>query len=359
MKDRNEGIDLLRIISMLMVTLLHVIGQGGFMIRNSAHPEPYYVCWLIETAAFCAVNCYGLISGYVGVKGHARISRLLELYLTALFYTLGITLLTGLLRPEWIGRDVLLKSFFPVQWKTYWYFSAYVVVFLLSPYMNRLVLSLSQKECRRLMLVLFLVFSAGTCIAKAFDVDFLELVGGYSLIWLLVLYLFGACLRLSGLPRFRKRTLLIVYLICVFVSWISKILIENATRARYGKAMHGRILTTYTAPTIFLCGICLLLLFEQLRIRTKLLSALIKVFAPLSFSVYLIHAHPVIWDHILKNAFRSFADMSAALVWIPVLLAAAGILLVCLGIDYCRNRLFAVLRVRRKLDALFTGKEAD
>ena len=275
---------------------------------------------------------------------------------------LASTLLTGLIRPGWITREVLLKSFLPVQWKTYWYFSAYVAVFLLSPFLNRLVCSLSKQECRKLMLVLFLLFSAGTFIAKAFDVDFLQLVGGYSFVWLMVLYLFGACLRMAGLPAFHKAALLLVYTCCVFLSWISKILIENHTRARYGKALHGRLLTTYTAPTIFLCGICLLLFFLQIRIRRELARKAVQICSPLAFSVYLIHTHPVIWEHILKNAFRPMANLSAWIVWLPVLLSAAGIFIVCLAIDYGRSRLFALLGIRQKLDRLFekkTGGKAD
>ena len=70
--DRNDGIDLLRIVSMYMITILHVCGQGGAMVRIASHPATYYACWLLETMCMCAVNCYGLISGYVGVKSTFR-----------------------------------------------------------------------------------------------------------------------------------------------------------------------------------------------------------------------------------------------------------------------------------------------
>ena len=348
MNKRNTGIDLLRVVSMFMIVVLHVIGQGGFMVRNSAHPQPYYVVWFLETMAYCAVNCFGLISGYVGIKSRFKLSRLLELYLTVLFYTLLITGIAALVHPEWIDRDLLLKSFLPVQWKTYWYFSGYVAAALLSPFLNRMVLSLKDKERRRLLVVLLLVFSAGTFISKSYDVDFLQLVGGYSCMWLLVLYVCGACLGLEKIPG-RKWLYGGIYLLCVVLSWSSKILIENHTRAVYGKAMHGRLLTTYTAPTIVMCGICLLLLFAGLQIRSRRADRLIRLVSGLSFSVYLIHTHPVIWDHVLKDAFRRFSNISAWIVWIPVLLGAAGIFLACLAADYLRSRLFGLIGVRRRL----------
>ena len=63
------GRDRLRMAAMFMVAVLHVLGAGG--VLNSATPlSPDYVtAWLLETAAFCAVNCYALLSGYVGFTG--------------------------------------------------------------------------------------------------------------------------------------------------------------------------------------------------------------------------------------------------------------------------------------------------
>ncbi|MBQ4600628.1 MAG: hypothetical protein IJB17_03245 [Oscillospiraceae bacterium] len=67
--DRHYGIDLLRVVAMYMVVVLHVIGKGGVA---SAVQEPglsFGALWFLEVGAYCAVNCYALISGYVGVNG--------------------------------------------------------------------------------------------------------------------------------------------------------------------------------------------------------------------------------------------------------------------------------------------------
>ena len=83
-KERNYGIDLLRIVSMIMVVLLHVLGAGGlleatFGINNK-------IVWLLEVFAFCAVNCYALISGYVGVNSKFKLSNILILWLQVFIY---------------------------------------------------------------------------------------------------------------------------------------------------------------------------------------------------------------------------------------------------------------------------------
>ena len=98
-KERCYGIDLLRMLSMFMIVCLHVLSQGGVMVRLLSFPEPYYACWLLESACFCAVNIYGLISGYVGVTGSHRLSRIIILWLQTMFYTVGITAVLGFFHP--------------------------------------------------------------------------------------------------------------------------------------------------------------------------------------------------------------------------------------------------------------------
>ena len=61
MKERNYGIDLLRIVAMFFICILHICGQAGAMLRVSGYTGSYYACWFLETAAYCAVDIYGLI----------------------------------------------------------------------------------------------------------------------------------------------------------------------------------------------------------------------------------------------------------------------------------------------------------
>ena len=64
-EQRNYGIDLLRIVSMIMIVTLHVCGQGGLLSINTSFHKKFAIDFF-ETSSFCAVNCYGMISGYVG-----------------------------------------------------------------------------------------------------------------------------------------------------------------------------------------------------------------------------------------------------------------------------------------------------
>lgn len=67
MKEKNYGIDALRMLAMFMVVILHILIQGGVLNASGRFLSQYEAGWLLESVAFCAVDVYALISGYVWV----------------------------------------------------------------------------------------------------------------------------------------------------------------------------------------------------------------------------------------------------------------------------------------------------
>lgn len=354
---RNYGIDILRIISMYMIVTEHVIGQGGLLVRNPNQLSAYYATWAVETACFCAVNCYGLISGYVGVYSRFRPGRILELWLQVFFYTSLIYLAAMLLHPEWLASasaekadSLVLKCFLPVSWNTYWYFSCYFVLSFFMPFINRMVKALSERECSILFTVSFLLMCGLTLIPRNYDIDVLTLIGGYSFVWLAVLYVCGACLRRMDFRRLKSRWYILIYAVMIFISWIYKILMENYTRKTLGTAKYGRMLTRYTAPTIFLAAVCLLLALEQVKIKSRAAITAIKWIAAGTFSVYIIHAHPIIWNYVLKGAFKRFLKLPGVQIVPAILWTGLWIFVLCSLMDVVRRGFFKALRIRTFTD---------
>lgn len=74
---RNYGIDLLRLVSMFLIVVLHSLSRGA-LVGVSPFNIHYEVGFLIEALTYCAVNCFALISGYVGVVQNLNTE---ELYL--------------------------------------------------------------------------------------------------------------------------------------------------------------------------------------------------------------------------------------------------------------------------------------
>ena len=159
MEQRNRGIDLLRMTAMWMVVILHILNKGGVLAAAAPLSAGQGTARLLETAAYCAVNCYGLISGYVGVQRRFRYSGALALWLRVAFYTLGITAVFACLMPGSVNGDRVLRAFFPMLFRQYWYVTAYFGMCLFIPFFNLLLNRLSKGQLRLLALSIVLVFS--------------------------------------------------------------------------------------------------------------------------------------------------------------------------------------------------------
>lgn len=82
----HYGLDLLRIISMFMIVITHVLGKGGLRSSVEGQADAYFITtWAIQVFVYGAVNCYALISGYVGLYSHYRYSKLLSVWVQVFF----------------------------------------------------------------------------------------------------------------------------------------------------------------------------------------------------------------------------------------------------------------------------------
>lgn len=345
---RNDGIDLLRIVSMLMIVLLHTLGQSmeeqGLLMAARGMSPRYEILWFLEIAAYGAADIYGLISGYVGYGRKPRLRKLLYLYLQVVFYTLGTTLVFAAVRGDAIGARTLLAALFPFAYKTYWYFSAYFCLFLFLPFLNLLVERLERGAAVRLLMTVVLVLSV---LPTVFRMDYAALSGGYSFVWLAVLYVVGACIKkFDFLSRLSRAACLLLYGGCVLVGFFYKIGAEMLKTWLSGTPQYCDHLMNYFLPSVFLGALFLLRLFSDLKPR-RFVTGLVHFFAPTAFGVYLFHAAPLIMETFLTGRFLSYLSLPTALLPLAVLATACGIFLVSALVDRVRLLLFELLRVRQ------------
>ena len=127
-EERNYGIDLLRIISMFCIVILHCLGQGGILKNAVINSNQYKFAWFMEIFAYCAVDIFALISGYVSYskeEKRTKYSNYLNIWLQVVFYGLLVTGIFNIIKPELIHKRDYLLVLFPVTNGLYWYVSAY------------------------------------------------------------------------------------------------------------------------------------------------------------------------------------------------------------------------------------------
>ena len=355
MQERNYGIDFLRIISMFMIVILHILGNGGILASVQIGSSNYHLAWILEIASYCAVNCYALISAYVGIYSVHKYSNIFYLWLQVIFYTLSITLLFNILSPSSVTISSWLNALFPISRKQYWYFTAYFCMFFFIPYFTVLLNNLSKKELTTLCLTILIML----CVLPTFaQDDIFQTSYGYSFLWLSSLYILGGYIRkyTSSFTRIRHK-IIMVYPLCIFITWFMQYMIDTSPSDITAIFKSGNPLLSYTSPTIFLSAFSLFLFFSNMNIR-PFMKKLIKFIAPLSFSVYLIHTQPFFWNK-MTNLFVPYASFSPLKLGVSIFSTALFIYISCSSIDFIRNLIFRLLHIRsatQKIDTYITRR---
>ncbi len=342
---RNYGIDALRIVSMFMIVLLHTLGHGGILSSVNIFSGKYYAAWLIEIASYCAVNCYALISGYVGINSKYRYSKIVSLWVQIVFYTITITSCFAVFRPETINREDWIRAIFPITKSHYWYLTAYFALFIFMPLLNAAVKNLSKRELSRFLTAVIAMFST---IPNILQADPYKLSFGYSTLWLCILYVLGGFIkRYDVFSSIGKIKALLIYALCILITWGSKIVISKITLNVYGEIRYDNTLVQYNSPTIIFASIILLIFFSKLEFRLTAIKKLISLLAAASLGVYIIHENFLIRTRYIFGYSKSFADGSTIVMAIKVIVAAAAIYLGCSVIETVRIQLFKVLRINK------------
>lgn len=340
---RNYGIDFLRILSMLFVLLLHILKQGGILSALDKLSLGYNLAWFIEVCAYCAVNCYALISGFIGYGSKHKYSNIINLYIQTAFYALLATGVFYVISPDEIGEKAFIKAVLPFGFNLYWYFTAYFCMFFFIPFMNKVLETCDKKQLTGLVVFSIIFFSIFPMI---FEKDIFFTNNGYSVIWISILYMIGGYIRKYEIyKKISNLKCVVLYFAGVFITFGQKVIVEYVKLKLSGETVNEGAFIKYTSPTMVLCAISLLCLFAKVNFKDGM-KKVTAIFSPFAFSVYLIHTAPFVWSKVMKNRFVMFADFNPFGMVVAVLVTAVSIFLLCSFIDFIRTQLFKLLKIK-------------
>lgn len=336
---RNANIDLFRIIATLLVIMLHVLGKGRVIHSAAPGSATFWTAWFLEICALCAVNCFALISGYVMVNKTIKAKSLISLWFQVLFYSLLITALCFIFMPDTISLSNVILAFLPVIGKRWWYVSAYFALFIFLPFINEALRHISQTTYRKFLIIILV----GVCMIDCvIPLDAFGINDGYSAIWLMIVYLFGAYIRKYGvLEKITALHSLLGFFTMAAATFASKFALNYIGITEYEDTF-----TTYHSITILLSAIFLFFFCMKIKLSGAV-SKVILFLSPVTLSVYLIHVHPLIFYNVIKSAFASFASKSPVVMALCVIAATLAIFVICAAIDLIRIQLFKLIRVNK------------
>lgn len=336
-KQRKSNIELLRILMMLVIVAHHYIVNSG-VIQCIVSTPPHslqinrfnvYFALVFGWGGKTAINVFILITGYFMCRQQFKWRKVVFLALEIVLYRwliYGIFLASGYESfnlKEFIKTVLVLPYDFGLGFS-----SSFVGLYVLVPFINKLLSTLEKKELEKLICVLLVFFTGFSTFL--FNTSF-EYIG-----WYVTVYLIGSYLRLYEMNWMSSRRITGLLCACSLAfSWLSVICIrflaEKMNRNLpyyYFVADSNKVLAIATAISLFL-------LFKNINIGS---NRLINKFSASTFGVLMIHASSDtmrrwLWQDVCKNTF-AFATNSFIF---HAVFCTLAVYIVCVSIDMVRK----------------------
>lgn len=292
-KNRLTNIELLRIISMLLVLLVHagfksIQAPTDIEIENA--PFTSFSRLFIQALSIVCVNLFVLTSGWFGINvNFKKFSGFLFqiLFFILIGYIIDIVFSIEIKSFKLLCLDLWYSS-------SYWFIRSYIILYFFSPVLNSF---LSHSNSKQLFVVIISFFLCQFIFGWYFD-TVKWYANGYSPFSFMGLYLLARYIRLySNYDSISKIYYLFIYIVCsIIIALIS-----------YTGLLNISSVYSYNCPIVILSSVCLFLYFAKMTIK----SNLINIIAKSSFAVYLFHCHPILFENVYCSSIKRIFEQNS------------------------------------------------
>ena len=329
---RQTNIELLRIVAMLMIVAHHFFCHGGFEFSNETITINRLWLQLINIGGKIGVDIFIIISGYFLIDSHRiRTSKVLILWLQVFTYSIVIFSLFTILKIEKFSLKELVKSVLPITFSKWWFASAYFVLYLISPYINKLLHIMDKRTYNGYILLLTLMW----CIIPTFTKQSVE---SNSLLWFIYLYSLAGYIKLYGFKyNVKSTTFIMLSISLILLTYLSSVVFDVIGIKYKIFSEYNTFFYSQNSLPIVLSSLLLFIGFQKSEIKC---SKTINIIASTTFGIYLIHDNNYMRSFLWKTLFvnNSFQDKNTLIPYsiIVILIVFFG----CALIELLRKRLF-------------------
>ena len=320
--------ELLRIIAMLLVLVVHADFHALSPPSSediSINATSAFLRFLTESFSIIAVNVFVLLSGWYGIR--KKMIRVAEFLFQVLFF--GVLCMCC----EWllIGNrpDKAVLTILTLSPGTYWFFKAYLALYIISPVLNAFVEHSTRKQMEYVLIGFFTFQSFFSWLING--VSWIE--WGYSLPSFAGLYLLARYLHVykPKFTQFHLRTDLCLYLGFVLFNTLAAFFLKQI-----GK---GSWLFAYSSPLVIMGGVFFLLFFSKLTLKNRIVNWI----AVSAFSVYLTHSNSYLGKYYCGTILSWFNECSTRTFIVYTVVLIIGVYIVSILLDKIRFSMWRYL----------------
>lgn len=339
LKVRQSNLEMLRIVSMILIVMSHcdeIFGLSS-LYSVSLGWGKILTDWL-HIGGQIGVGCFVLISGYF-MSEQIYQKKILKLASEVWFYTIGIWIVwivCNVCQGEIIIKNCYTEAvyaFFPILFSHYWFVTAYVILMILSPFLNKLIYSLDEQYYRRFLgslLVIFVVLKGG------FPMVFPEMTEG-RMMPVFIMYFIAGYIRKFGNTKnnsLRHFVVAIIFYLLLFATfyYITYLRITYNNLKIISSRYFYRELNS---PFVVL--ICIELFMGFLKLEMKY-NKVVNEIASCTFGVYLLHSNRLLSVYLTK-LFPIYREKRLFLTFLYSILSVLLIYSISTLIDYIRKKI--------------------
>ena len=322
---RESNFELLRIISMMMIIGLHYFNSsmGGAIDNVNSGTINYYLTYLLESIFIIGVNVFVLISGYFMInKERVNIRKCIDLLVLLAFYGVSFYTIRVFIGVDEFSIKELIKVTLPILTGKRWFVRTYIILFVLSPFINKSLKSLSRENFKVLLMLLILLFSIWPSFIPYPPVN----DGGYGIINFIVLYSIGGYIRLYYESNKNINNYIFILLTSQLITFIFSL-------------KYNQISWRYDFISNIIGSVMIFLIFKNIKLKSKR----INFFSKYAFGVYIIHCDSQVCEFIYRKILKCELFYNSNFYIVHIFISILMIYLVCSVIDFFREHTFTLI----------------
>lgn len=350
---RQTNFELMKIISMFYIVIYHVMIHGKFLAHSDG--KITYILIFIHSLIIIGVNSFVMVTGYFQYNKKIKLTKIISINNATWFYKvlfLSLVLIFNVDVVNQISTIDKFKTIMPIDYGIYWFINCYIVLYMISPLLNKIIENTNRKQHLKIIALLCFLFSLIPTLTsqEAIQTDI-----GRSTINFILLYFIGSYIakypieeKFKALSKTALRTISIIgYILCAILlvmcfsistnlNGLSSIMTEIA------KIFDG-LCFSYSSPLIIIETIFYFYIFKTISLKNKFINKIAKY----TIGIYLIHENIYVRD----NLYNYLGILKIKNIYIKQILLMIGVsivlFIISMFIEIVRTTIFKFIYTRK------------
>lgn len=262
-------------------------------------------------------------------KSEFKIAKLVKTWGQVFFYSVCSYILAICLEIVYFDRNDLVQTILPITSNQYWYFSAYIVVFIFSPIINLMFEKFDKKK------IVFILIAAGYFFSIMPTFGYFQTTSNDRIGVMFVLYGIGAFVRKYYSEKNKKCLYVEIGISIILFAAYSCFAIFYDNFHSLPSFLNSRFCMVWGIEkiSIILFSLIVFLVFKNIDLRY---SRVINWIAASTFGVYLLHMNNWTTGYIWSNLCRTRDYYTSKYMILHAMICCGLIFIVCVAIDKIR-----------------------